>query len=59
MYYYLIKPYYVKLGGLVRPRGTGSAGFSAKNARTTGGSAVVNCNPLTTHWEGQLKLRTC
>lgn len=34
-------------------------GFSAKNARTTGGSAIVNRNPLTTHWEGQLNLRTC
>lgn len=56
MYYYLIKPYYVKLGCLARSRG---AGFSAKNAKTTGGSAVVNPNPLAKHWEGQLKLRTC
>lgn len=59
MFYYLIKPYYVKLGCLSRSRGAASAGFSAKNARTTGGSAVINRNPLATHWEGQLKLRTC
>jgi len=59
MYYYLIKPYYVRLGCLTRSRGASSAGFSAKNAKTTGGSAVVNRNPLATHWESQLKPRTC